>query len=323
MVFSSGTTGSGDSGTGTAIPTLAGDGAPDNSLGVDGQVYIDTTNRIFYGPKQGGDWGEGIAFGATSFEDLGGLPEGIVSGTLDLQLVQTGDGRQHYLWERDPSHQGAFTVEVVELETTQDISSAGTATAAADGRIQVTIAMETDSVYALAPAATAEPEATSASRISAILDETSISTNSATVWFYLPDDDDFATAGTYYVSVIALDPAGNQIGETNEIATTVAAHGSPQAPRIMFAQDTSTGHDITVLSEQSPHMLGFYEFTDITYYVEYNTTGDPADQWTRLAGVQAVPGVQTISIASQQPEPVLFRVVAENPLGEGQPSELI
>lgn len=38
---------------------LVGSGAPSPTLGNDGDVYYDTVNKIFYGPKDNGDWGDG------------------------------------------------------------------------------------------------------------------------------------------------------------------------------------------------------------------------------------------------------------------------
>lgn len=38
---------------------LNGDGAPANSLGEDGDLYIDTTNSLIFGPKTSGAWGTG------------------------------------------------------------------------------------------------------------------------------------------------------------------------------------------------------------------------------------------------------------------------
>src|SRR6185369_2789669 len=40
---------------------LYGPGAPDNSLGVNGNFYIDTTAHFIYGPKASGVWGSGTS----------------------------------------------------------------------------------------------------------------------------------------------------------------------------------------------------------------------------------------------------------------------
>ena len=41
-------------------PVLAGSGAPTGAIGNDGDLYIDQTNSILYGPKAAGSWGSGI-----------------------------------------------------------------------------------------------------------------------------------------------------------------------------------------------------------------------------------------------------------------------
>jgi hypothetical protein len=35
---------------------LSGSGAPDSSVGKDGDFYIDTSANMLYGPKAGGNW---------------------------------------------------------------------------------------------------------------------------------------------------------------------------------------------------------------------------------------------------------------------------
>jgi hypothetical protein len=63
---------SGSGGGGSS--TLSGSGAPANTLGVDGQLYIDTASKTLYGPKQSGSWGSGIALTGASWAELTGKP---------------------------------------------------------------------------------------------------------------------------------------------------------------------------------------------------------------------------------------------------------
>lgn len=51
--------GTGGGGSGGGSNFHIGDGPPDASLGEDGDIYYDITNKIFYGPKTDGDWGDG------------------------------------------------------------------------------------------------------------------------------------------------------------------------------------------------------------------------------------------------------------------------
>jgi hypothetical protein len=44
---------------------LNGTGAPPNSLGIDGDFYIDTNLNKIYGPKTNGDWPEAVNLGGT------------------------------------------------------------------------------------------------------------------------------------------------------------------------------------------------------------------------------------------------------------------
>ena len=44
---------------------LHGEGEPNNSLGIDGEFYIDTVTNKMYGPKEDGSWGEPVNLGGT------------------------------------------------------------------------------------------------------------------------------------------------------------------------------------------------------------------------------------------------------------------
>lgn len=44
---------------------LHGSGAPSNSLGIDGEFYIDTNTNKMYGPKTNGLWGTAVNLGGT------------------------------------------------------------------------------------------------------------------------------------------------------------------------------------------------------------------------------------------------------------------
>lgn len=55
-------------------PTLSGVGAPTSSLGVDGQLYIDTESSVLYGPKTAMGWGSGIQLTGASWEEVTGKP---------------------------------------------------------------------------------------------------------------------------------------------------------------------------------------------------------------------------------------------------------
>lgn len=60
--------------SGTGIPALSGSGAPSNTLGVDGQLYIDTAANTLYGPKAAGAWGSGIPLTGAAWAELTGKP---------------------------------------------------------------------------------------------------------------------------------------------------------------------------------------------------------------------------------------------------------
>jgi len=44
---------------------LHGEGAPLNSIGIDGEFYIDIVTNKMYGPKASGEWGDPVNLGGT------------------------------------------------------------------------------------------------------------------------------------------------------------------------------------------------------------------------------------------------------------------
>lgn len=44
---------------------LHGTGSPSNSVGIDGEFYVDTVTNKMYGPKTSGVWGEPVNLGGT------------------------------------------------------------------------------------------------------------------------------------------------------------------------------------------------------------------------------------------------------------------
>jgi hypothetical protein len=65
---------------------LNGSGAPSSGLGADGDFYVDTTNKNFYGPKTAGAWGTGIAFAGNTWLNGTGAPSSGLGNNGDLYL---------------------------------------------------------------------------------------------------------------------------------------------------------------------------------------------------------------------------------------------
>jgi hypothetical protein len=73
-------------------PVQIGQGAPDNSLGINGDFYFDTDSKITY-VKEGGTWN--IVSGSTTVTGGGGT----VSSAVDPEGVVTADPGT-FLWQR-------------------------------------------------------------------------------------------------------------------------------------------------------------------------------------------------------------------------------
>ena len=67
---------------------LNGAGAPSNTLGSNGDYYLDTTNTRFYGPKSGGTW--------STYVSLIGTPNAIFSGS-GAPSLGTGNNGDYYI----------------------------------------------------------------------------------------------------------------------------------------------------------------------------------------------------------------------------------
>jgi hypothetical protein len=84
-------------GLGGGSNLLVGSGAPASTLGEDGDVYYDTVNKIFYGPKENGDWGDGSSAAG---------PAG-AQGAVGPQGPAGADGSQFLSGAVAPTTQGA------------------------------------------------------------------------------------------------------------------------------------------------------------------------------------------------------------------------
>lgn len=115
----SGSSGSGDGG----LPVLSGTTAPSNSLGVDGQIYIDTAAEVFYGPKTAGSWGSGIAFGVASYNDLASLPATFTPSAHTHAIADVTNLQSSIDAKADTSHTHT-KADVADL-TTSDLDLAG------------------------------------------------------------------------------------------------------------------------------------------------------------------------------------------------------
>lgn len=70
---------------------LTGHGAPSNSIGIDGDYYVDNVNPgalVIYGPRTAGVWGGGSAFGGGNLTAADGSM--VVGGSVGAQTVRTG-----------------------------------------------------------------------------------------------------------------------------------------------------------------------------------------------------------------------------------------
>lgn len=238
----------------------------------------------------------------------------------DLTLVQTYEGRQHFLWSANDLYDQGYTLDVVEVGVPQDIRTAATSQFASDGSLNLTIAMDTESVGYARVFAAADPS-------NPVWEEAFYSDAAAEngslelTGIYLPEN--FTTPGAYAVYASVGDVGGIPIGTTNPQNYTFSQHGSPLPPEILDASTSGENISVTVASDQTPHQLGFFARQDITYYAEINQNAAAATGWVRGVGLQSPSNVETLTVTAPGDGDWSVRVFAENPLGEGPPSDPI
>lgn len=125
--FNGGSSGSGGSG---GLPVLSGSGAPGSSLGSTGQIYIDSTNNVFYGPKTASGWPTGIAFGAGSYSELTGVPTEFTPEDHSHAISEITNLQTELDAKSDSTH-GHSISDVTNLQTELDAKATTTALDAA------------------------------------------------------------------------------------------------------------------------------------------------------------------------------------------------
>jgi hypothetical protein len=238
----------------------------------------------------------------------------------DLTLIQTLDGTQHFAWSANDGYSQGYLLEVQQVNVTQNLDNASTITTNPDGSLNITVEMDTSTIgfaYALSDSNT-----TDNLWDELIFENFQVSNEAVQIYgIYLPDT--FSSPGTYPVFSSFGDIIGNHIGDTPVENITFSAHGSPVAPEIVSKGTDGMNVTAIVESVQTPHQLGWYDLGNITYYLEINENASATTGWTRGGGVTSPNPVQMLSTAAPSNATWYVRAVAANPLGEGDPGEVV
>ena len=238
----------------------------------------------------------------------------------DLTLIQTLDGKQHFSWMANDGYLQGFSLEVQQVNVTQNLNNTSNITTNADGSLNITIGMDTSAVGYAYPLS--DSNTTDDLWDELIFENFEASNEAVRIYgIYLPES--FTSPGTYPVFASVGDLAGNHIGDTPFEDITFAAHGSPVAPEIVSRG--TDGMDVTAVVEsfQTPHQLGWYDLGNVTYYLEINDNASATTGWIRGAGVTSPDPVQLLSVTAPSEATWYVRVVAQNPLGVGTPGEVV
>lgn len=238
----------------------------------------------------------------------------------DLTLIQTLDGKQHFSWMANDDYARSYILEVQQVGVTQNLDTASTITTNADGSLNIAIDMDTAPVgYA---SVLSDANTTDGLWDELVFENFEVSNTTVRIYgIYLSNA--FTSPGTYPVFASVGDIAGNLIGDTGYENITFAAHGSPVAPTIIEKGVDGMNVTVVVESQQTPHELGWYDLGNITYYLEINQNASATTGWIRSAGVTSPALIQGLSATTTVPGSWYARVVASNPLGTGEPGEVV
>jgi len=238
----------------------------------------------------------------------------------DLTLIQTLDGKQHFSWMANDGYIQGYFLEVQQVNVTQNLDTSSTITTNSDGSLNITVEMDTGAIgyaYALSDANT-----TDNLWDELIFENFQVSNEAVQIYgIYLPDT--FSSPGTYPVFASFGDISGNHIGDTPVENITFSAHGSPVAPEVVSVGANGMNVTAVVESTQTPHQLGWYDLADITYYLEINENASATTGWIRGTGVTSPDLVQSLFVTAPSNSTWHIRTVAQNPLGEGEPGEVV
>lgn len=234
----------------------------------------------------------------------------------DLTLVQTEDGKQHFMWSANDGYSRGYTLEVVEVGVQQNISNASLVQVQANGSIDFSISMDTENIGYVSVFA-AQNHTTSVWEEVDFLGFTVSDNQVVMQGGYLPEN--FTAPGTYPIYAAVADVGAILIGTTDAQNITVGQHGEPEPPEIISVETDGENITVVVLTSQTPHALGFYDSSNLTYYAEITLDETGQTGWIRGPGVAAPREVETLSVTAPSAGSWFARVVAENPLGEGPP----
>jgi hypothetical protein len=244
--------------------SLNGTGAPDQGLGKEGDVYIDTTNNSLYGPKTDGAWGSGTNLA------------GVIGVTGTAPITSTG---------------GDSPVIGISAATT---SAAGSISAADKTKLDgiETSADVTDATNVDAAGAVMNSDSTTAS-MSFVVDEDNMSSNSATkvptqqsVKAYV----DTEVAGVVDSAPSALDTLNElaaALGDDVNFSTTVTnsigtklplAGGTMTGNIVMSGSQTVDGRDV---SADGTKLDGIASGAEVNVQADFNETDNTNDAFIK------------------------------------------
>lgn len=105
-------------GESNSFPVLTGQGAPSDSIGADGQLFIDALNGLVY-VKDGGTWGGGISLGVDEWQELQGKPTEFPPASHG-HVVADVDGLQALIDGKAATAHGHAIADVDGLATALD-----------------------------------------------------------------------------------------------------------------------------------------------------------------------------------------------------------
>lgn len=254
---------------------------------------------------------------------------GVVSGQAgtsarNLRITRNALGELHLEWDAPAGYTGQYLVDVTPVGLAANVTTTSAASISADGSLAANVSVDAGVSLdrAILFAANGSVAVSNTTEFYATIGELTISGSNATISnAYLPDE--FTSPGPVHLMVAAYDVSGFPVGRSTVTTLNVTNHGSPVAPDIVGVSGGNGTIDVSLFSSQTPHQRGFYDFSQIAYVAEINEDANAATGWIRGSGVTADASdteydLTVASVAANASTTYYARVIAVNPLGEGQ-----
>ena len=252
-------------------------------------------------------------------------PDLLLRQATNLRITRNSLSELSLEWDSPIGYTGVYSVELMEVGVDANVTTSLPPTLNPDGSLSASInAGGVPLGGAVLFAANGSQAVDNQTQFFATIAESiSLSGSNATIsGAYLPAQ--FTEPGAVHLLAVGYDQSGYPVGRSDISTLNVTKHGNPVAPEIVSFYGGNGTVEAELYSRQTPHQLGFYDFGQVAYFLEINQDANATTGWTRGDGVAADASgsfgdITLVSVSVSDDADYYARVVAANPLGEGEP----